>query len=150
MESFPALNFPTFNFRIGGPSGQRTVWDELRGCWLVLTPEEWVRRHLIRYLSEFCGASPRLISQECPVRLGELRQRADVVVFGRDARPLLLAECKSPDVKIDASTYAQAVRYNSVIGARYILVTNGLDHKIYESSGDGNYAPLKEFPDLNI
>ena len=48
--------------------------------WLVLTPEEWVRRHLIAYLETGCGAARRRIVQEYPVAMNGAPQRADVVV----------------------------------------------------------------------
>ena len=60
----------------------------------------------------------------------------------------MLAECKAPDVKLDGRTLAQAVRYNSVLGARYILLTNGLNHYCY-ACHDGQCLPLGAFPDLS-
>ena len=75
-------------------------------------------------------------------------QRADIVVFGSDGQPLLLVECKAPDVAIDNEVLAQALRYNAVLGARYVMLTSGIDHYIYEVSPNGGYLPLKDFPDL--
>lgn len=148
MNSLPDLNFPPYRFRVSaGPPAR--IWDEVRACWLVLTPEEWVRRHLLRFLTETLGVTPQLISQECPVPVGGMNQRADAVVYDSAARPLLLAECKAPHVALDASVYAQGVRYNSVVGARYLLLTNGMEHKIYELTAGGDYFSLKEFPDLS-
>ena len=72
------------------------IWDAVRRRWLVLTPEEWVRQHLIRLLVERGGVPPGNVSQEYPVALSGAAQRADVVVTGRDGRPCLLAECKAP------------------------------------------------------
>lgn len=74
-------------------------------------------------------------------------QRADVVVVDAAARPLLLAECKAPHIRIDGRTLAQAVRYNSVLGARYVVLTNGLCHYCCEFH-DGEYRRLSEFPKL--
>ena len=63
MGAFPVLNFPEYCFRLRSGSGGYEVWDALRGIWLVLTPEEWVRQHLIRFLSERMGAVPQYVSQ---------------------------------------------------------------------------------------
>ena len=52
MWRLPALNFPEYQFRLRKGEEFYEVWDPLRGQWLVLTPEEWVRQHLIRFLSE--------------------------------------------------------------------------------------------------
>lgn len=75
MGAFPVLNFPEYCFRLRSGSGGYEVWDALRGMWLVLTPEEWVRQHLIRFLSERMGAVPQYVSQEYPVSLGGMSQR---------------------------------------------------------------------------
>jgi hypothetical protein len=77
-----------------------------------------------------------------------MAQRADIVLFGRDGRPQMLVECKAPGVAVDAAVLAQAFRYNAVLGARYVMLTNGLDHYLYEVSEEGGYTPLKEFPQL--
>lgn len=148
MPHPPKLNFPPVKLRARMQGAQTEVWDEWRGCYLVLTPEEWVRRHLLAFLAGHCGACVKRIVQEYPVRLNGQPQRADVVVVDAAGRPLLLAECKAPDVKLDGRTLAQAVRYNSVLGARYILLTNGLSHYCYECR-DGQCSPLGAFPDLS-
>lgn len=144
----PRLHFPSIRLRARERDGQVEVWDALRGAYLVLTPEEWVRQHLIAYLISHCEALPLRIVQEYPVPLNGQSQRADVVVVDDAAHPLLLAECKAPDVSIDRSTFGQAVRYNSVLGARYIILTNGLKHYCCELS-DGKYVPLSDFPQLS-
>ncbi len=129
------------------------VWDAVRGRWLVLTPEEWVRRHVLAFLCAArdqggAGVSAACISQEHPVTVNGTAQRADIVVFGGDGRPLLLVECKAPSVAITDGVLAQAFRYNAVLGARYVMLTSGLDHYIYEVSPGGEYTPIKEFPGL--
>ena len=148
MSRYPQLNFPSYRFRVSDLGDVLRIWDELRRCWLVLTPEEWVRRHLIRFLVEQGGAAAPRISQEYPVCIQGMPQRADVVVFGRDGIPLLLAECKAPEVVVNDAVYAQAVRYNAVVGARYLVLTNGLRHYVYEQTETG-YRPLQTFPDLH-
>ncbi len=70
-----------------------------------------------------------------------------MVVCDDSGHPLILAECKSADVAIDSAVLAQAVRYNSVVGARYIILTNGLKHHCYECV-NGIYTPMAQFPTL--
>lgn len=147
MSELPKLNFPAIRLRARHRDGQVEVWDELRGCYLLLTPEEWVRRHLIGYLTEHCGAHPMRIVQEYAVSVNGQPQRADVVVVDQRAQPLLLAECKAPDIAISKQTLAQAVRYNSVLGARFVILTNGRKHYCCELR-DGAYVQLSGFPDL--
>ena len=118
----------------------------------ILTPEERVRRHLIAYLVSACGAPARRIVQEYPVSLNGPPPRAAVVVVDDAGCPLLLAECKAPEVELGQRavvrrTVARAVRYTSVLGARYVSVTNGLRHLCYEFA-DGAYRPMTAFPVL--
>lgn len=145
MPKFPKLNLPTVELRLRREGGQIRVWDPLRGCWLLLTPEEWVRRHLIGLLTARCNVAPLRIVQEYPVELNGQPQRADIVVVDDEAKPWLLAECKAPEVKISQETLAQAVRYNSVVQAPYILLSNGLTTFCCARSG-GDYRPLSRIP----
>ena len=147
MTGLPKLNFPPIRLRARRRGETVEVWDSLRGIYLVLTPEEWVRQHLIACLTAHCGAQPTRIVQEYAVPLNGQPQRADVVVVDDGARPLLLAECKAPHVKIGGRTFAQAVRYNSVLGARYVVLTNGLQHYCWELR-DGEYCRLSSLPRL--
>lgn len=147
MPLFPKLNFPAIRLRARRRDGQVEVWDDLRGLYLVLTPEEWVRRHLVACLVSHCGAQPKRIVEEYAVQLNGQSQRADVVVVDDRAEPLLVAECKAPEIPIDERVFSQAVRYNSVLGARYVVLTNGRVHYCYECC-DGRYVQLSGFPQL--
>lgn len=150
MNRTPRLDFPAVRMRARMGDRGIEVWDGLRRMWLVLTPEERVRRHLIAYLVTGCGAQPGRIVQEYPVALNGQAQRADVVVVDDAGRPLLLAECKAPEVDLTRETVArrvvaQVVRYNSVLRASWVVVTNGLRHLCYRFDGD-RYEPSATFP----
>ena len=145
MSELPKLNFPAIRLRARRRGDGVEVWDSLRGIYLVLTPEEWVRQHLIAYLTAYCGVQPKRIVQEYAVALNGQPQRADVVVVDDAAEPLLVAECKAPWIPGGRQTLAQAVRYNSVLKARYVVLTNGLTHYCCELR-DGEYVQLGAFP----
>ena len=148
MDRYPALNLPPVRLRAAHRHGEERVWDGLRGCWLLLTPEEWVRRHVIGWLSDCIGIPAVNIIQEYQLSLGGTRQRADIVVTGRGQQAVMLVECKAADVAIDQCVLDQAVRYNSVVRARYIMLTNGLRHYFF-ATGDGtDYERLGTVPDL--
>ncbi|MBR6673011.1 MAG: type I restriction enzyme HsdR N-terminal domain-containing protein [Alistipes sp.] len=152
MNSTPKLNFPPINLRAKRDNGRTLVFDNVRSMYVVLTPEEWVRRHLVEFLIEGCGAPLRSIVEEYPVNINSTPQRADVVVMDSSATPLLLAECKAPEInfedkKVVSEVFAQASRYNAVVGARYIVLTNGLKHFCFEQS-QSKYTPLASFPKL--
>ena len=147
IPDYPRLNFPAVKLRISQRGEQMTVWDPLRGIYLVLTPKEWVRRHLIGFLISHCGAQPMRIVQEYAVAMNGSPQRADVVVVDDRACPLMLVECKAAGIGIDRQVLAQAVRYNSVLGARYVVLTNGLVHYCYEYA-EGAIYPYGPFSPL--
>ena len=67
---------------------------------------------------------------------GGLRRRAP--------RRVLLAECKKPDVVLDAAVFEQVARYNAAVGARVLLVTNGHAHWCYAvdpAAGTASFLP---------
>lgn len=148
MRQYPKLNFPAIRLRARQRGDNVEVWDALRGQYLVLTPEEWVRQHLVAFLVSHCGVQPRRLVAEYAVAINGQPQRADVVVVDGCARPLLVAECKAPDVPVNEKVLSQVVRYNSVLGARYVVLTNGRVHYCCECR-DGRYVQLTGFPDLS-
>ena len=147
MLRLPKLNFPAIRLRARRQGAQVEIWDALRGQYLVLTPEEWVRQHLVAYLVSHCGAQPGRIVAEYAVALNGQPQRADVVVVDDGGRPLLVAECKAPGVPVNEKVLSQVVRYNSVLGARYVVLTNG---RVPGCCGcrAGRYVRPGHFPDL--
>ncbi|MFI3316791.1 MAG: type I restriction enzyme HsdR N-terminal domain-containing protein [Rikenellaceae bacterium] len=149
QSAFTKLNFPSLELKTRRNCEDNTlsVWVATRRCYLVLTPEEWVRRHAVSYLTTHCGFQVQQICEEYPVKVTGQSQRADIVVVDTNCAPLILVECKAATVAIDQAVFDQAVRYNSSLNARYIILTNGLKHFCFERDGL-NYKPLKDFPRL--
>ncbi|MFO8129898.1 MAG: type I restriction enzyme HsdR N-terminal domain-containing protein [Bacteroidales bacterium] len=142
------LNFPPYQFSIRESHQKYLILDDIRKKYVVLTPEEWVRQHLIRYLSREKNYPPTLITIEGGFRIYNTMQRADVIVHNRQGAPLLIAECKSPEIAVTQHTFDQAARYNMRWKAPYLLVTNGLDHYCCRIDHKGqSYALLREIPD---
>ena len=148
MAELPELKFPRVVLQQRERDGKIVIPDRVRGGYIVLTPEEWVRRHVIEYLINWCGVELQRVITEYPVMLNGQSQRADIVVVGCDAKPLLLVECKAADVDIDQGVLDQAVRYNSVVGASFLMLTNGLKTFCLESLGEGRYTKLTSLPKL--
>ncbi|HRN37415.1 MAG TPA: type I restriction enzyme HsdR N-terminal domain-containing protein [Flavobacteriales bacterium] len=86
----------------------------MRRVWVVLTPEEWVRQHVLNYLVKEAGCPVSLIAVERKLVMNGMTRRADLVVHDRRGRPVLLVECKAPEVKVGQSAFEQAARYNTV------------------------------------
>jgi len=121
------LNFPSYDFSIRESGDTKQIFDDIRKKWIVLTPEEWVRQHVVQFLITEKGYPAGLIAVEKGLKVNNLPKRFDIVLFDQNAKPLMTVECKAPKVKIDNSTLEQALRYNSVLGAKYLLLTNGMD-----------------------
>ena len=120
--------FPAYKFRTQERGGKPYILDKVRRKWVRLTPEEWVRQHLLRALAGL-GYPPGLTAVEKGFDFHGRTWRADVAVFDRRQTPVLLAECKAPDVPITETTFDQTARYNAVIQSPNLLVTNG--HVLY-------------------
>jgi len=122
------LKLPPCSLRIKAGPGNRLVYDSLRRKYVALTPEEWVRQHFVNYLTGFLGYPPGLIKVEASFRLHGMLRRADILVHDRDGEPVLIVECKAPQVKITQEVFDQIINYNFSYGVPYLVVTNGITH----------------------
>lgn len=122
------LNFPNYGLEIRESAGQLAVFDVIRKKWVPLLPEEWVRQHAVQFLVHEKGFPAGLISIEKGFKYQGMQQRADIVAYNRRGEALLMVECKAPSVQIGQAVFDQAARYNRVIRAAYLYVTNGLQH----------------------
>lgn len=102
-----------------------TVWDPLRKKEVALTPEEHVRQWFIGILRDLMHVPMHMMMSEVAFKLGEKNFRADILVYGRNASPLAVVECKRPETPVDSQVLDQAIRYNMVLDVRYIFITNG-------------------------
>ena len=121
------------------------IWDPLRKREVTATPEERVRQWFIVQLHELFGVPMHLMMSEVPLRFGRKRWRADILVYDRAGAPLLVVECKRPTVALDAPVVEQAMRYNSVLGVRFLVVTNGNLTYLYRLEGE-KFVPCERIP----
>jgi hypothetical protein len=122
------LNLPEYSFRITGKEGQEMILDPIRKKLVKLTPEEWVRQNFVQYLIIEGKYPAGLIGIEVMSKYNNLKKRVDILVHDRTGMPVMIVECKSPDIKIDDKVFDQIVCYNMGFKVPYILVTNGMDH----------------------
>lgn len=121
------------------------VWDPLRKKEVELTPEERVRQWFIGVLSEVMKVPAHQMMSEVSLQFGQKQYRADIVVYGKNGVPVMVVETKRPEVTLDQSTVDQALRYNSVLGVRYIVVTNG-EKTFMFGKADGRFTFLQKAP----
>ena len=142
------LNLPSYAFRTFQKEGKSLIFDALRHRWVKLTSEEWVRQNFVRYLVEEKHFPASLISVERSLRFNRQDFRADAVVFSTAGRPLLVIECKAPEVAVSQKVFDQIVRYNVEFQVDFLIVTNGLSHYCCKlDKQNQSYDFLREIPD---
>ena len=122
------LNFPQYSFRFKNSENKPLVFDEIRKKFVVLTPEEWVRLHVVQFLLRAKNYPKHLINVEKQLKLNNTAKRYDVVVFNKDGSIFLVVECKAPSVPITQGTFDQIARYNLALNSEYLMVSNGQEH----------------------
>ena len=142
------LHFQSYNFRFKNSENKVSIFDEIRKKFIILTPEEWVRQHVVQFLLDEKKYPKSLINVEKVLKVNGLRKRYDVVVFNADGSIYILIECKAPKVKITQTTFDQIARYNLSLKADFLMVTNGLNHYFCQMDFENEkYEFLKEIPD---
>lgn len=153
MQNLPRLNLPPAHLRVKTcDDGIRRVFDPLRDKFVALTPEEWVRQNFVAYLVDHLGYPAALMANEVPLTFNNTSRRCDTVLFRKRSaanalpdgptatadtltggrcpllRPLMIVEYKAPSISITQSVFDQIARYNLVMGAPLLIVTNGMHH----------------------
>jgi hypothetical protein len=144
-SNHPQLNFPTQEFRMQEEDGMQKIFDPVRKKFVALTPEEWVRQHVIAYLHKEKKYPLSLLIVEKEFTYNKLSKRADIVACNNKGTPLLIVECKSYDIPITQDVFDQIVRYNLIMKVRILLITNGLNIFCCSLEG-GNYKALEAIP----
>jgi len=145
------LMFPPFDYRINKTEGKHTIFDIIRKKHIVLTPEEWVRQHLIHYLIDQKKYPKSLIAVEGGMRVNKMVKRSDVVVYNRLGQIFLVVECKSTKIKLNQKSMDQLSVYNQHYKASYIALTNGLQVYICKMDYENKRSIfINHFPELDI
>jgi len=144
--SLPVLNFPIVDFRYKkNEKGTLQIFDVIRKKFVDITPEEWVRQHIIHYLIIYKQVPVSMISIEKQLLLNNTKRRTDIVIYNSNLTPLLIIECKAPQIKIDQLTVDQALRYNIELNVPAIFLSNGLQHIFLKLENQGPKV-LKDIP----
>lgn len=145
------LNFSDYSFRFKNSENKVSVFDEIRKKFIVLTPEEWVRIHVVQYLIQEKKYPKSLINVEKLIKINTISKRYDIVVYQPNGEIFLLIECKKPEVSINQFVFDQIARYNLTLKAKYLMVTNGLNHYFCQMDFEQErYVFLKDIPDYEL
>ena len=143
------LHFPTYSFRFKNSENKVAIFDEIRKKFIILTPEEWVRQHVVQYLLQDKKYPKSYINVEKLIKINNLSKRYDIIVYQPNGEIYLLIECKAPEVTITQQTFDQIARYNLVLNAKYLMVSNGLNHYFCQMDFEKEkYVFLQELPEF--
>ena len=139
---------PEYDYKVKQrEDGSWAIWDRLRERWVALTPEEWVRQHFVEWLITDKDFPAALMGNELSLTQNGISRRCDTVVGDRTGQPLVIVEYKAPSINITQKVFDQIVRYNMVLKARYLMVSNGLVHYCCQIDYEKNsYRFLEEIP----
>ena len=122
------LNLPEFSAKIINRNDKNFIFDQTRKKYVALTPEEWVRQHFVNYLITEKGFPIEIIANEVAIKLNNTTKRCDTIVYNAFLEPLIIVEYKSNTIDITEAVFNQILRYNMVLHAEYLIVSNGLKH----------------------
>ena len=148
MNPITPLNLPQTELRITKKGEQLYVNCIIRKKSVILSPEEWVRQHLIALFTNQLKYPKGLISVEKTIKYGELDKRWDAAVFKTDQSCFLLLECKAPNIKITKAALEQSLVYYKQLQSDYLVLSNGLEHLIMKKNTSSNQLEkLDYFPE---
>lgn len=150
-EKMLELNLPKYDFKLKKSEKGLKIFDAWRCRWVTLTPEEWVRQHFLHFMEDHLGYPHGLMAVETAINVNGTSKRCDAVVYGRDMKPLVLVEFKRPDVVLTQKVFDQVAVYNTQLGVRYFLISNGLQHYACAvDAASGRYCFFQTLPTFSV
>lgn len=142
---FPKPEYPLQLLEI---DGKLKVYDIIRKDYFVLTPEEWVRQHVLHLLIKEKDIAKGRIAIERQIKGS--KKRFDILVHhSTTGKPQLIIECKSFKEKLKQATLNQIGRYNLKLQVPFLVVTNWHSWIAAEvNQSNQQYSILNQFPDL--
>ena len=141
------LNLPEHQFTIKKSANGLTIFDVLRSKFVTLTPEEWVRQNFVAFLIHHKQFPQALMGNEIALVQNNIKRRCDTLIADREGCPFAIVEYKAPSVEITQKVFDQIVRYNMVLRAKYLMVSNGLQHYCCKIDYDtDSYSFLPDIP----
>ncbi|MBO5345760.1 MAG: type I restriction enzyme HsdR N-terminal domain-containing protein [Paludibacteraceae bacterium] len=150
--NYELLNMPNYSdrIRLRKQDEQVQIFDPIRGKWLVLTPEEWVRQNTIIYISDTLEAPMTRIANEVAINYNGLTKRCDSIIYDDYGKPLIIIEYKRTDVQITQHVFDQIATYNLQLRVPYLIVSNGLQHILCKVDFENRkYIFAEQWPKYN-
>ncbi len=139
------LNLPTYQFKLKKVQNKPYIYDPVRLKFVSLSPEEWVRQHIIGYFIHQKNISKSLIAVERQINYLNTRKRFDILVFDKNAKTDILVECKAPTIPLTNETALQLSLYNQQFKSKIIIISNGLQHFSWINNEQNQYEEFRFF-----
>ena len=131
------------------------IWSHVRQKWLVETPEERVRQeYLCILVNEYGFTLSQIAEEESVTGRGSAQARADFLIWRSaldraDDRPaLIVIECKSDNVTIQAADYSQGDNYARREGAKFFGTHNNRETRFWRVRTDRRPGYLQEIENI--
>ena len=145
------LNLPDYEIKLSGSPTKPMILDILRGKYVALTPEEWVRQHFVHFLINHKGYPATLLANEVKLNVGDKKLRADTVLYSRQLKPQVIIEYKAPQIEITQKVFDQIMAYNMLLHVDYLIVSNGIKHYCCKIDyNNQKYLYLEDIPNYDI
>jgi len=142
------LNLPQFNFKFKQEENSLFILDEFRNKFIKITPEEWIRQNFLKFITEHLKYPKSLLKIESKIAKDNTKKRTDIIVMDKLLNPFMLVECKNSKVELNQETLNQIAQYNLKVKAPFIVITNGLNHYIFNIDFENNkIVQLNNFPE---
>lgn len=129
---------------------QMQIFDPIRGKWLVLTPEEWVRQNTIIYIADTLEVPMSRIANEVTITYNGLTKRCDSIIYDDYGKPLIIIEYKRSDIPITQRVFDQIATYNMQLDVPYLIVSNGQQHILCKVDFENKkYIFAQQWPKYN-
>jgi hypothetical protein len=122
------LNLPVAPLKLTRIGDQIKVRCLVRNKAVILTPEEWVRQHVLYYMMDRAGYPKGRLAVEYELKYNGLSKRCDILIMNEFGDPFCIVECKASQVKLGISTLQQISTYNHILNARALIFSNGMSH----------------------
>lgn len=141
------IEYPHYPFKMKQEAGNDWLFDEFRKCWVIITPEEWVRQRWLQYLVQSMQYPASLIAVEKEIKVGDRRKRFDILVYDQQHIPWMMIECKSTSIILNSSVLEQLLHYHISVQVPYLVITNGSFSRAFGKS-NGKLVELTELPKM--
>ncbi len=138
------LKLPEYNTKVR----DEEIFCLVRKKWVALTPEEWVRQNFLNLLIEHLNYPKGMIKLEQSIQYFKNLKRSDITILDSEGGVFLLVECKSYKTKLSEQTVLQLSQYNKILDSKYLAMTNGLKHFIWQK-GEAGFEQISSFPSFS-